>query len=76
MTTPRERRCLDLIFAALEGLTVGLDGVKAHAKKLSVVLGLAVYLAEEIGLDLDDVIEVLQCRFAEYPAEVTMKADG
>jgi hypothetical protein len=70
MTTNRERQCLDLIFAALDGMVPHDDEREANIRKLFFVLGIAAHLTVDAGLDEDDVIEALQNRISDYEREV------
>jgi hypothetical protein len=66
MTTPAEKVALDVIFAALDGMTHGQAPKKALTAKLALVFGVAVFLCREQGISETLAMEFLEHRWDEY----------
>ena len=66
MTTPEEKLAVDLIFAALDSVTLDHSRHDAAIKQLTMLSGLWVHLCREHGIEKQLADEILAFRWQEY----------
>jgi hypothetical protein len=76
MTTPAEKVALDVMFAALNGVTDGKKPRDAVAVKLSMLLGMITIVCNDHGIPLTLATDMLQHRWNDYEQRFEVKHDA